>query len=1311
MATTTIHPAPPPRHPATVEPLRADAPTSTSPEFVPPNSHVRVDDEARRDMPRPSAADVPTERTRHRPPFMTDRHRSSSAPHGLNPFRVRRPAPPVRPIFPPHDNVEQQRASIPAYRPPPGLPPPRDKRERERDQDELARREQAMLQQAIDESRRDAHPDRRREEEDVELQRAIDASQADARQTRSPPMSAREQDELQRALALSADSHQPSRNPPVTYSATPSRPGRSRSVSNPEALPPFPFTEADLVRPSYPPEKSRLFPQGLPTLPPGAGSTNDESEREMEMLALAIRISEEEERLRREREEHELREVVRKVEARERELLSRRQPPIPRRPSPPEATSAGGDDDKVSPTSPQASPKKQSRATWIKPPLASKFSTGSPPASPPMSPQSTTEPRLVKVLADSTQADHHRRNEGRPGSAEALPFSNLVPTSRSTAASSRPAVHAPPHPTRAPPPPPHPTRLPPSPPETPVVATSTFPVSYAPPIPPLPPQRQRSGSDFPPSPTSVSASGLPVPFPPAHHEAFRLENDGSPVEMPYLTPSTSLRSLPRSGEVRQTSWILDDRSGSNTGSGSGSGHSRVNSSNRRSSEMTAGDGSGGGSSRSRSEEEHGDSPSAHDDDEDSGSRRGSPESVLLAIRNPDDESSAPPIEQQHQGGYTEEPPSVDVPRDVDANEYPDSGEGLVFESAYAGRSMSAIDEATEPASSILADEGGGTDDSRQGSYPSTTGTGGSTLHRAVEEVDELEELGPGTRQGGEGMERSITYNRPVDEREWMHHANHPNKPSQPAPSLTPTPPRSVSPGHDARRPPSASRGSGEIRARQLTHTSAETNSSADPRFNFPLPPFVSTLPPTLPSPSESPSLIPPIELRGAGANSDVSSRRTDAESTSTHRNPVFNDGTRFGHPSICAREPGHVCPDDGLSGTRTDVPETVQLTAVFLDGPGAAIGLGVGRETRTADRAATGGKRILRDAWAVEARTWGGLLRFLMWYGDTTILASPQDIALEATRHCTAEASVEFRPDDEGFTIIRLLVAILPPNDPDSHTHRDLTVEHPGSTPPANGKGKGKAKSYFPSAATSTERFPLVTFHLPDSVHLPCRLSSLAIQLYTLRHLASIARSTQPAKEGAAPGYLALRELSIALDDLAKVAHERKKQEHEPTGVRPSPAVSIPDDNDPGGRTSGDENERLLTRLRDRLRRLKRGSTTSEPASGQWQGQGAPGLVDSAPTRPNKLVKAPPRDHAPRISAPIATQQLPRRQRVLSAANDDDDDDHAHDEGASRNHVEVDGARWSMIHGSPRAPPRPLSQDPNLRTLGDETAYLPVLRS
>ncbi|GAA5986254.1 hypothetical protein JCM5350_007601 [Sporobolomyces pararoseus] len=1308
MTTTTI--SDPTQTLQSNNPFRNRSLTTAGNSFAP--NDIVSDLEASEDTTTEEEQDEEVEPDQPRRPGMYDRQRSLSgnSTSSSKQFKLRRkpPPPPPRPIFPP----AQDEPAPSKYAPPPGRPSRESLREKGNGtgMTDLEKQEKILLQRAIEESKRESS---RREtinsDEDDQLRKALEASRREDRARTTPPISSEESEQIQRALALSSaeqefrlprSSNTPSPTKPVqstSSNATPTTPSRVRSESGPEALPPFPFTEEDLVRPSYPKEKSHLFPQGLPSLPPGAGTTQDEYEREMEMLTLAIRMSEEEERLRQEREERELREVVRRVEEKENAALSSTSKPsiAPRRTSPPSSAESANGETISPPTSPKT------KRSWFRPPLASKYSTAtSPPASPPLSPESTIRPSLEATPTDSTTRSNATSFQS---AAESLPFTNLISTTAvpndlsSRIESSKPQ--------RRPPAPPHPTRLPPSPPETPIVQTTTS--FAAPPIPPLPAPYARSRQN-----TNESDRG--GPFLPAHSEAFRNENAGSPIEMPYLTPSASnsIRSMHRGENGRLNSWALDERNGSG-GSGSGgsrsestSGHSRVNSTNRRSIEVV---GASGVTPQNRSEDGEGSAGrrSFEEGDDFRDEDQASIESqVQLAIRNPDS-SPAPPLELQHQGGFVNEPPAVDVPRDVEAGDpYLEGLDGPVFESAYAGRSMSAIDEQTEPASSIIAEDGF----SRQGSYPSTDG--GSldpTIHRG--ETERVLEGLPAQGAGGEEMRSSITYHpRPIDEREWMHESVL-RRPSHPplSDSLLPTPPRRGSPPESNEYP--------QLHARQTTASStAITESSAGPRLSFPLPPFSSTLPPTSASPVESSltsSTVPTTRPETSGELQ--SSEPATASSTS------FADGTRFGHPSICAREPGHVCPHDGLS-SQQEVPESIELTALLDEREPPSVGQRLHRHS-TRRREETGGKSILRDAWTVEARNWGSLLRFLMWYGDTRIIASPQDIALEPSRHCTAAASLEFRPDDEGYTIIRLVVTILPPDDPDSHSHRELTVEHPTTTPPAHhGKGKGKSRSYFHSSSSapnpdSSSLSSLATFHLPDSVHLPCRLSNLAIQLYTLRHLASIARSTQPAKEGGTASYQALRELSISLDNLTSIAQSRLERDAS-SHQGPSHYRAQSGGGGGGEMNRSDENERLLTRLRDRLRRLKRGG---------GGGANENSYPNTSPTKPNKLVKAPPtrketnpqsRDNFAALTQTV--QPLPRTERVLSANDHEHDEEEEENEvgeigSGSGNHLEVDGARWSMVRRDqgPTRRDRIPEEWENRRNVhvGNETSYMPILRS
>ncbi|GAA5931906.1 hypothetical protein JCM1841_006792 [Sporobolomyces salmonicolor] len=1096
-------------------------------------------------------------------PYLTERHRSTSAPNmsphsSSAPPRARRVPPPPRPIFPPPEDdfpASSDSRTASSHVQDGGEPATNEDEEGAR----LERREQAMLRGALEASRRDSLTrvhSTGTEEDDAQLQQAMAASRADfvkAQRIRVrdlvkiPPTLSQQQEQADLAAALAASvrtARRPSSSSPAASTST----RRHRSVSNPEPLPAF--SPSDLARPYYPPEKQRLFPQGRPRLPPGAAVTYDDEQREMEMLTLAIRMSEEEERTRQECEERELSEVVRRYEEWERasRTQQRRAPPpqVPRRPSPPNALKNTDSVTPVSttasaPASPNISPKKQYRSSWLRAPLASKLSTSSPPVSPPTSPvisRRTTRPSLDSSAAptDSAQTVTTYRTVPEPS-----PFSNLSriqtrPSSSFSSLSHGPAP-APLPPRRLPPPPPsqQPTRLPPSPPETPFVPSIAL---------PTPP-----------------ATSIPLPFAFQATEAYRRTNAGSPFEMPFLTPTTSIRSV---GVGEPHDEVARRFSASYSGSGGTGSHEADGS--RKFSGGT-GDCSSPPSSRSRSDEDYERSSGGNGGE-------GSSESIMLEVRNPDSKSFADALPG-----------------------------GAHFENAYAGRSMSAIDEQTEPASSVFVLENGeiGTQGmSKQGSWLSNVGSG---MEQGVVEV--MREAG-GEQQPVHGD---------CEEQEWLRRGPLPAEGME----RHPYPKQRIS------TVPSFSAG-----ATSSTHYSPALSSiSIDRQFSFPAPPGSTSSALSPISMSASPSAAASLDRQALPIGSHTSL-------TATADDPVDNDGTRLGYPSICARSPGHVCPDDGLSASRRGMSDVIELTSGEED---ERIGLGL---SGGAARERTGSKRIVKDMWAVEARSWVGLLRFLMWYGDTRIAASSADFAFEATQHCSATATLEFRPDDEGYTVLRLGVALLPPDDPSAtaryHAHGELTVEHPGElSGSGKGKGKGKSRSYF--TPSSPDKPLLATFHLADVLNLPSSLSSLAIQLYTLRHLASIARSTQPAKEGPAAGYLALRELSDAIEALSMVSATRKERaassrvRRGSSGVVGSEPGSGPAQG-AGGRGAfpvADENERLLDRIRDRLRRLKLSSTTNNGRN--------------SPSRPNKLLKPPPKDYVPTVQR---VQQVSRSERILS---------------------------------------------------------------
>ncbi|KAM0747968.1 hypothetical protein T439DRAFT_328629 [Meredithblackwellia eburnea MCA 4105] len=331
---------------------------------------------------------------------------------------------------------------------------------------------------------------------------------------------------------------------------------------------------------------------------------------------------------------------------------------------------------------------------------------------------------------------------------------------------------------------------------------------------------------------------------------------------------------------------------------------------------------------------------------------------------------------------------------------------------------------------------------------------------------------------------------------------------------------------------------------------------------------------------------------------------------------LFGDGVRFGYPAACARE--HSCAMDGLNSL-APFPDEVRLALVGKEG-------GQGE----------------RDRFEIEASTWTGLLRFLMWYGDSVILASEEDVANEDSHHCEAALSLEFRRNDEGDGVVRLSINLLAANHPPTPQELSVTSLTPSS---GGGKGKGKAKIVDNNInATSAALLvqPHTTFLLPDHTVLPTRLSLIAISLYSLRHLAGIALSTQPSKEPS-PSYLALRDLGSAISDLAN--------------ERMMTVVVGSGSNKSGGNPMGrgdiqrhkQDQERLITRLRDRLRWRKLTSSSSFS-----------GIVDNKKENRDpgtgtgtRLVKTIPPVTTTTTTA-LRTQPIGRQDRVLLSQGDFD---------------------------------------------------------
>lgn len=197
------------------------------------------------------------------------------------------------------------------------------------------------------------------------------------------------------------------------------------------------------------------------------------------------------------------------------------------------------------------------------------------------------------------------------------------------------------------------------------------------------------------------------------------------------------------------------------------------------------------------------------------------------------------------------------------------------------------------------------------------------------------------------------------------------------------------------------------------------------------------------------------------------------------------------------------------------------------------------------------------------------------------------------TKHCDAALSLTFRTNELGQSILRLSVELLPPNQ--RRSHQELTVVDTRSDAHVKGKGKGVEDN------TRTQ-----SFRLPDYIILPCRLSSIAISIFTLRHISNIAISTIPATTASA-SYHALRALALAFEELSD-----------------SESMAIPEDS---GKLRK-EDERVVGRLRDRLRSWHRRSSTSGSSNGGGGG---------------KLLKAPPND----VSMG-KTRTIKRDLRVLS---------------------------------------------------------------
>ncbi|KPV76195.1 uncharacterized protein RHOBADRAFT_52236 [Rhodotorula graminis WP1] len=1030
--------------------------------------------------------------------------------------------------------------------------------------------EDAALNAALEASLHDEQPvPQQPTTSETELREVLEQSRDDEL-ARQEQVAAQEQSDLTAALLASS-----------TLPATAQR-DDLHTLYHPRSQTLPSFSATDFASSAYPPEKQREFPTGRPALPPGAGSAWDDEQREMELLAEAIRISKEEEEERLRFEVAEVEEALRRSElgattsgdeSAENGAAS-------------DSLEGGGGSSNEASTSPR-SPRTQ-RHSWLRPPLSSKLATDGP-SSPPLAAVAPPPPPrpLPTVRHDSVATVDTYRT-----APEALPFSNLD--------------------VAAPAPPPRPARpAPPPPPPVPSSSTSGAP---------------QKPSRLPPAPPDTSSA---VPFPSPQNlaipESYRDENNGSPYELPFLTPSSSLRSNGpgqqhlRPGLAGVGQW--ENRSG---GGSSSSYYEPLSTSSH----------SGGGGPDGRSESSANSADSA------------GPPMSPLSVRNPDGTPSVSSSRASTMSSVSTATSASDGgEREGDAGhrveslwieDLPMFPAGLTGLSAYAGRSMSAIDETTEPASSVYATEQGGADEH-------VVEQDRVRAHDDGRFPDEVSLASSGASTRRHGLPDEVT----LDERTWL-----------------------------------AGGGGG-----------AQNGTASTPR-----PPL-----PQRESSSRMPSLPPGAAPAAYGEHAPPRAPVEPQPSTAAAvAQDMHEDGLRFGHPAACSRELAHACPADGLDAS-TEVPARIELSCMAGEGDGEA----------TANEKEA---RASRADWAIEAHSWVALVRALMWHGDSTLSAARADLAQSRSQRCAATARLEFRPDDEGLPVLRLVVALVPPSDAASHLaeHRELSVSHPARHESVDqGKGKGRAQAPAPAAS------PLATFALPDLLHLPTRLSSLAIQLYTLRHLAGIARATQPAQHVQSPdghesGYSAMRELADAISALARAAQDRERRHDEsvtaapapvdstraaPLGASPSFPSSAPTPTAPSPRprqpAPEEQNARLVTRLRDRLRRLKRrgpsaptsgtgvASSGSSAASveavsrerGAREGGGAGGQQ-----QPNKLVKPVP---------PARATAVRRSERVLAAEDGND------------------GRRWS-VGGAGRLS----SQESGVGKTTDEQRelrYLPVL--
>ncbi|KAK4058287.1 hypothetical protein OIO90_000444 [Microbotryomycetes sp. JL221] len=175
---------------------------------------------------------------------------------------------------------------------------------------------------------------------------------------------------------------------------------------------------------------------------------------------------------------------------------------------------------------------------------------------------------------------------------------------------------------------------------------------------------------------------------------------------------------------------------------------------------------------------------------------------------------------------------------------------------------------------------------------------------------------------------------------------------------------------------------------------------------------------------------------------------------------------------------------------------------------------------------------VSKPGSVIEAASWTQLLRFLMWYGDSTVRAASIDVNSAHPGRCEASLSLSFDKNIAGDHIIRLTTALSASSALNAFNEPPELKMIDGNSASfqqsiSGDQGKGKARATSSTAARAV-------FVLPDRIVLPARLSQIAISLHSLRHVAQIALSTQPA-EYATEEFYALRTLAVRIKALGVV--------------------------------------------------------------------------------------------------------------------------------------------------------------------------------